>query len=77
MRAAAEEVRVQYLARQSEYSAAWQSAAGEVFSVAHVTPDELEYHTLPDQRWGSQQERHRETEDEADEEDVADGPGVA
>jgi hypothetical protein len=42
MRAAAEEVRVQYLARQAEYSAAWQAAAGELFSVAHVTPEELE-----------------------------------
>ena len=42
MRAAAEEVRVQYLARQSEYSAAWQAASGELFSVAHVTPEELQ-----------------------------------
>src|SRR5690348_14660436 len=42
MRAAAEEVRVQYLSRQSEYSADWQAALGEVFSVAHVTPEELD-----------------------------------
>ena len=42
MRAAAEENRVRYLARRSEYSADWQTAAGEVFSVAHVTPDELD-----------------------------------
>ena len=41
MRAAAEEIRVRYLARKSEYPADWQAAAGEVFSVAHVTPDEL------------------------------------
>ena len=25
-----------------EYPADWQAAAGEVFSVAHVTPDELD-----------------------------------
>ena len=42
MRAAAEEVRAQYLARQSEYPADWQAAAGELFSVAHVTPEELD-----------------------------------
>ena len=42
MREAAEEVRVRYLARPEEYSAAWQAAAGELFSVAHVTPEELE-----------------------------------
>ena len=42
MRAAAEEIRVRYLARRSEYPADWQIAAGEVFSVAHVTPDELD-----------------------------------
>lgn len=42
MRAAAEEVRVQYLARKSEYPADWQSASGELFSVAHVTPEELD-----------------------------------
>ncbi len=41
MRAAAEEIRVRYLARKSEYPADWQAAAGEMFSVAHVTPDEL------------------------------------
>ena len=42
MRAAAEDIRVRYLARRSEYPADWQAAAGEVFSVAHVTPDELD-----------------------------------
>jgi hypothetical protein len=42
MRAAADEVRIQYLARQPEYSADWQAAAGELFSVAHVTPEELQ-----------------------------------
>jgi hypothetical protein len=42
MRAAAEELRARYLSRQSEYPADWQAAAGEVFSVAHVTPDELD-----------------------------------
>jgi hypothetical protein len=42
MRAAAEEVRAQYLARQSEYPADWQAASGELFSVAHVTPEELD-----------------------------------
>jgi len=41
LRAAAEEIRVRFLARKSEYPADWQAAAGEVFSVAHVTPDEL------------------------------------
>jgi Helix-turn-helix domain len=42
MRAAAEDIRARYLARRSEYPADWQAAAGEVFSVAHVTPDELD-----------------------------------
>ena len=42
MRAAAEEIRARYLARRSEYPADWRAAAGEVFSVAHVTPDELD-----------------------------------
>jgi len=41
MRVSAEEIRARYLARKSEYPADWQTAAGEVFSVAHVTPDEL------------------------------------
>lgn len=40
-RADAEEIRVRYLDRKSEYPADWQAAAGEMFSVAHVTPDEL------------------------------------
>jgi helix-turn-helix protein len=42
MRAAAEDIRARYLARRSEYPADWRAAAGEVFSVAHVTPDELD-----------------------------------
>jgi hypothetical protein len=42
MRMAAEEIRARYLARRSEYPADWQVAAGETFSVAHVTPGELE-----------------------------------
>ena len=41
LRAAAEETRSRYLDRKSEYPADWQAAAGEEFSVAHVTPDEL------------------------------------
>jgi DNA-binding transcriptional ArsR family regulator len=42
LRAAAEETRARYVARASEYPAAWQAASGELFSVAHVTPEELE-----------------------------------
>jgi DNA-binding transcriptional ArsR family regulator len=42
LRASAEEVRARYLDRQYEYPAGWRSAAGEAFSVAHVTPDELD-----------------------------------
>ena len=41
MRASAEEVRARYVARKSEFPADWRAAAGETFSVAHVTPDEL------------------------------------
>jgi hypothetical protein len=41
-RAAAEEIRARYVDRKSEYPADWQAAAGEMFSVAHVTPDELQ-----------------------------------
>jgi DNA-binding MarR family transcriptional regulator len=41
LRASAEEDRVRYVNRESEYPAEWQAAAGETFSVAHVTPDEL------------------------------------
>ena len=41
LRESVEEIRVRYLDRKSEYSADWQAAAGELFSVAHVTPDEL------------------------------------
>jgi Helix-turn-helix domain len=42
IRASAEEIRVRYLDRKSEYPAGWQAASGELFSVAHVTPDELD-----------------------------------
>ncbi len=42
LRAAAEEIRVRYVARASEYPADWQAAVGELFSVAHVTPEELQ-----------------------------------
>jgi predicted ArsR family transcriptional regulator len=41
LRESVEEIRVRYLDRKSEYPADWQAAAGELFSVAHVTPDEL------------------------------------
>jgi hypothetical protein len=41
-RAAAEEIRARYVDRQAEYPADWQEAAGEFFSVAHVTPQELD-----------------------------------
>lgn len=42
IRASAEETRARYIDRKSEYPADWQAAAGEVFSVAHVTPEELQ-----------------------------------
>jgi DNA-binding MarR family transcriptional regulator len=42
LREAAEEIRTRYLDRKSEYPADWQAAAGEMFSVAHVTPEELQ-----------------------------------
>ena len=42
IRASAEEIRARYLDRRSEYPADWQAASGELFSVAHVTPDELQ-----------------------------------
>jgi DNA-binding transcriptional ArsR family regulator len=42
LRASSEEIRARYLDRQSEYPADWRSASGESFSVAHVTPDELD-----------------------------------
>jgi DNA-binding transcriptional ArsR family regulator len=42
IRAAAEELRARYLARKAEYPADWQIAAGETFSVAHVTAAELD-----------------------------------
>jgi hypothetical protein len=41
MRASAEENRARYLNRQSDYPADWQKAPGQLFSVAHVTPEEL------------------------------------
>lgn len=42
IRASAEETRARYINRKSEYPADWQAAVGEVFSVAHVTPEELQ-----------------------------------
>ena len=42
LRAEAEETRARYLDRKSDYPADWQAASGELFSVAHVTPDELD-----------------------------------
>ena len=42
IRVAAEETRARYVTRKSEYPADWQAAAGETFSVAHVTPEELQ-----------------------------------
>jgi DNA-binding transcriptional ArsR family regulator len=42
LRASAEETRVRYLSRRPEYPADWQAAAGELFSVAHVTAAELD-----------------------------------
>ena len=42
LRAAAEENRARYLTRRSEYPADRQAAAGETFSAAHVTPEELD-----------------------------------
>jgi DNA-binding transcriptional ArsR family regulator len=42
LRASSEEVRARYLDHLYEYPADWRSAAGETFSVAHVTPDELD-----------------------------------
>jgi hypothetical protein len=41
-RAQAEEIRARYVDRKSEYPGDWEAAAGEFFSVAHVTPDELQ-----------------------------------
>jgi hypothetical protein len=41
IRAGAEEIRARYVDRKSEYPADWQAASGEMFSVAHVTADEL------------------------------------
>jgi DNA-binding transcriptional ArsR family regulator len=41
MRASADETRARYLDRKAEYPADWRAAVGEMFSVAHVTPDEL------------------------------------
>jgi DNA-binding transcriptional ArsR family regulator len=42
LRDAVDEDRARYLARRSEYPADWRAASGEVFSVAHVTPGELD-----------------------------------
>ena len=41
IRVAREELRDRYLDRKSEYPPDWLAAWGETFSVAHVTPDEL------------------------------------
>jgi len=41
MRASAEEIRARYLGRKAEFPADWRAAVGETFSVAHVTPEEL------------------------------------
>jgi helix-turn-helix protein len=41
LRAGSEEIRTGYLDRKSEYPMDWQVASGELFSVAHVTPEEL------------------------------------
>jgi hypothetical protein len=41
-RAQAEEMRLRYVDRRSEYPPDWQAAAGEFFSAAYVTPAELE-----------------------------------
>jgi DNA-binding transcriptional ArsR family regulator len=42
LRAEAEEIRARYLDRKYEYPADWQAASGEMFSIAYVTPDELQ-----------------------------------
>ncbi len=42
LREAAEEVRVRFLDRKSEYPHEWQRVSGETFSAAHVTPAELD-----------------------------------
>jgi hypothetical protein len=41
LRSSAEEIRVRYLSRRTEYPADWQAAVGELFSAAHVTAAEL------------------------------------
>ena len=41
-RAQAEEIRARYVDSKSGYPADWQAASGEFFSVAHVTPDEMQ-----------------------------------
>jgi len=42
VRASFDEVRADYLERESDYPAAWQRAAGLSQDVLHVTPDELD-----------------------------------
>ena len=42
MRASFDEVRAEYLDRESRYPAKWQRAAGSSQDVLHVTPEELE-----------------------------------
>jgi predicted ArsR family transcriptional regulator len=41
LRTAAEDNRLRYVDREAEYPAEWRAAAGEMFSVAHVTAEEL------------------------------------
>jgi predicted ArsR family transcriptional regulator len=42
LRDAAEETRLRYLDRESEYPADWRAVSGETFSAVHVTPAELD-----------------------------------
>jgi predicted ArsR family transcriptional regulator len=42
LREAAEETRLRYVDRESEYPADWRAASGEMFSAVHVTPGELD-----------------------------------
>jgi Helix-turn-helix domain len=42
LRAQAEDMRLRYVDRRSEYPLDWQAAAGEFFTAAYVTPAELE-----------------------------------
>ncbi len=42
VRASFDDVRAEYLDRESEYPARWQRAAGSSQDVLHVTPEELD-----------------------------------